>query len=445
MKWLLKKWILFHLSAFLMAFSLAFSSCYKGSNITLEQRPVIPYDPAKPVSVQGFSPESGGVSTQMLITGTNFGTDTSQIRVLVNGKQAPVISSDGTRILALVPSRAGTGEVKVLIGPSANRQEVIAPQTFTYYFRPTVGTLAGFKNANNQTAIIDGAINVAQFEQPYWLLLDQHKNIYLLEEYRALRFIDSARTYVKTLFRTGNGVGRPRTLAFNPTWDTLYLTNDQWDETGISTVVLTSASGFTRWNALIYNSTTNGGDAQPQTGDYFYNRYKQGQIFQWDRATRTSRELFRIGDNDWEFNIQFAPSGDFAYICVINRHYLLKATYNRQTRTLESPVHFVGQRSTAGYRDGVGTSALFREPHQGAFDENDNFYVCDRGNHCIRKITPDGVVTTFAGRPNQAGYTDGALRDAQFNWPMGIVYDKSAGTFYVADHDNARIRTITTE
>jgi DNA-binding beta-propeller fold protein YncE len=93
----------------------------------------------------------------------------------------------------------------------------------------------------------------------------------------------------------------------------------------------------------------------------------------------------------------------------------------------------------------VGTAAKFNEPHQGAFDEFDNFYVCDRMNHVIRKITPDGVVSTFAGRPNQYGYTDGALRDARFDRPHGIIYNKDIGTFYIADQKNRRIRVITTE
>jgi DNA-binding beta-propeller fold protein YncE len=66
-------------------------------------------------------------------------------------------------------------------------------------------------------------------------------------------------------------------------------------------------------------------------------------------------------------------------------------------------------------------------------------------NHCIRKITPEGVVSTFAGRPQKSGYSDGALRDAQFNNPRGIIYDQASGTFYVADQANRRIRTISTE
>jgi hypothetical protein len=405
----------------------------------------VPHDPSKPVTISRITPDSGGVSTQLMIYGVNFGNDTSLIKVYINGHLAPIIGTNGTAIYVLVPSKAGTGEVKVVIGTGASAKEVIAPVPFKYIFLPSVSTLAGFTDKDGKTAIVDGPIDKAQFEEPYWLCFDEHKNIYLLEEFRGLRFINAAKTEVTTKWRTGNGMDRPRTLAFNPTWDTLYITNDQGSWNGLSTAVGTKADNFTRWTSLIYSLQTNGGDVQPQTGDYFFNTYSTGAVFKWDRTAKVSRELFRIGDVSWEFNIQFAPSGDFAYIVVVNQHYILKANFNRQTGLLETPVHFVGGRRSAGHKDGVGTDARFDQPHQGAFDENDNFYVCDIFNHCIRKITPEGVVSTFAGRPRQYGYTDGALWDARFDRPRGIIYDRQTGTFYVADQKNRRIRIISTE
>lgn len=404
-----------------------------------------PYDPAQPVTIQKFTPDSGGVSTQMIIYGENFGTDTSQIKVFVNDKPAPVIGSTGTAIYALVPSRAGIGPVKIVVGTKGSSKEAVSTTNFNYIFKPAVSTLAGFTDKDGRTAIVDGPIKKAQFEEPYWLEFDQHKNIYLLEEYRGLRMIDSALTTVTTKFRTGNGWGRPRTISFNPTYDTMYLTNDagNWDE--LAAVIATKADNFSRWNALIFSKQCNGGDVQPQTGDFFYNSYSNGQVFKWNRTTRTSTELYRVGDNQWEFNIQFAPSGDFALMVSTNRHYVLKARFNRETRVLEQPVLFVGRINNAGHKDGVGADAMFNEPMQGAFDENDNFYLGDARNHCIRKITPEGVVSTFAGRPRQSGYSDGALRDAQFNLPRGIIYNRETGSFYIADQVNRRIRTITTE
>lgn len=403
------------------------------------------YDPSLPVEITSFSPDSGGVSTQMLIYGANFGTDTSLIKVFVNGKRAPFIGSTGTELYVMVPSRADTGYVSVVVGSDDQLKQVTSETEFNYIYKPSVSTLCGFTDKDGKTAIVDGPIEKAQFEEPYWLAFDQDKNIYLLEEGRGLRMIDKDLTTVTTKFRTGRGLDRPRTISFNPTFDQMYIANDQGSWEGISTVILTPETNFTEWTANVFSKQCNGGAANPITGDYFYNSYEQGYVYKWHPETSTSEQLFRIDDVRWEFNIQFAPSGDFAYIVVINQHYILKANFNWETGSLEAPTHFVGDRGSSGYVDGVGINAKFREPHQGAFDENDNFYICDRMNHCIRKITPEGIVSTFAGRGENYGYTDGVLSDAQFDRPHGIIYDKDDGTFYIADQKNRCIRVIRTE
>ncbi len=423
-----------------LAVILSFSHCTEDKEIVLPT-----YDPSLPVEISNFTPDSGGVSTQMLIYGSNFGTDTSLIKVFVNGTRAPLIGTTGSELYVMVPSRADTGYVSVEIGKGEVLKTVVSDKIFDYLYKPSVSTLAGFTDKDGKTAIVDGPIDIAQFEEPYWLAFDQEKNIYLLEEYRGLRMIDKDLTTVTTKFRTGRGLDRPRTISFSPDFKTMYVTNDQGSWDGIASVELTPQTNFTEWTATIFSKQCNGGATHPETGDYFYNSYEQGYVYKWLPETQTSQQLFRIDDVRWEFNIQFAPSGDFAYIVVINQHYILKSNFNRETGLLEAPTHFAGSRGGRGYADGVGTNARFAEPHQGAFDENNNFYVCDRVNHCIRKITPEGIVSTFAGRGENPGYTDGKLSDVQFDRPSGIIYDKDDGTFFIADQNNRCIRVIRTE
>ncbi len=62
----------------------------------------------------------------------------------------------------------------------------------------------------------------------------------------------------------------------------------------------------------------------------------------------------------------------------------------------------------------------------------------------VHQITPEGVVSTFAGRPGKYGYSDGPCATRSFDRPMGIIYDRETGTFYVADQKNRRIRIIST-
>jgi len=99
--------------------------------------------------------------------------------------------------------------------------------------------------------------------------------------------------------------------------------------------------------------------------------------------------------------------------------------------------------SLTGYADGTGTAASFRLPTGIDVDSAGTVYVGDRANNCIRKITPSGVVTTFTGTcSTTGGYADGTGTAALFSGPRGITVD-SAGTVYVADTSNNRIRKIT--
>jgi len=101
---------------------------------------------------------------------------------------------------------------------------------------------------------------------------------------------------------------------------------------------------------------------------------------------------------------------------------------------------FAGTGS-AGHAEGIGSTALFNSPYGVAVDSRGNVYVADNGNHRIRKITPAGVVSTFAGT-GSAGHADGTGTEAQFNLPYGVAVD-SSGNVYVGDLDNHRIRKIT--
>ena len=103
---------------------------------------------------------------------------------------------------------------------------------------------------------------------------------------------------------------------------------------------------------------------------------------------------------------------------------------------------FAGTAGAVGSADGAGAAASFHVPSGVATDSVGNIYVADLGNSTIRKVTPGGVVSTLAGSPRVAGIADGPGVAAGFNRPRGVATDK-AGNVYVADTDNATIRRIT--
>jgi len=94
--------------------------------------------------------------------------------------------------------------------------------------------------------------------------------------------------------------------------------------------------------------------------------------------------------------------------------------------------------SVEGLADGVGRAARFHTPSALAVDLLGNLFVADTGNHAIRRISRNGEVTTLAG-DGRPGDRDGAL--AQLRGPMGVAVD-AAGRVLVADTWNDRIRVV---
>jgi sugar lactone lactonase YvrE len=101
-----------------------------------------------------------------------------------------------------------------------------------------------------------------------------------------------------------------------------------------------------------------------------------------------------------------------------------------------------GSTGLQGTNDGIGSVARFNQPVSVAVDSANNVYVADEGGQTIRKITPGGAVTTFAGLGGQGGTNDGVGSAARFLNPQGVAVD-AAGKVYVSDSANHTIRMIT--
>ena len=96
---------------------------------------------------------------------------------------------------------------------------------------------------------------------------------------------------------------------------------------------------------------------------------------------------------------------------------------------------------------GEGISAVNAElnwPSDIAIDSEDNIYIADSFNHCIRKIDNNGIITTFAGIPGEQGSEGigGKPTEIKLDRPYGIAFD-SQDNLYIADTQNHRILIVT--
>ncbi len=149
----------------------------------------------------------------------------------------------------------------------------------------------------------------------------------------------------------------------------------------------------------------------------------------------------RDAEFSWSMRIAFDRSGNL-FVTDAHEFWILwpnntirKITPNRVVTT------FCGV-ADRGSRDGVGTEARFFWPRGVASDGAGTLFVADSYNNTIRKITPDGTVTTIAGKVRMPGYVDGKGSNARFNDPSALALDPS-GNLLVADTGNNVIRLVT--
>lgn len=123
--------------------------------------------------------------------------------------------------------------------------------------------------------------------------------------------------------------------------------------------------------------------------------------------------------------------------------------YNHRVRkiTPDGKISTVAGTGAAGFRGdgGPAASAQLNGMHGVAVDGADDLYIADAGNHRVRKVTADGQISTVAGTGGAGfGGDDGPAVSAQLNLPVGVVVD-STGTLYIADLRNHRVRKVTTD
>lgn len=320
-----------------------------------------------------------------------------------------------------------------------------------------VSTLAGGGTGDSA----NGAGTAAAFHNPFGVAVDAAGNVYVADfSSNMIRKID---TYgvVSTLA----GTGTPGAANSHFPSNDLYIGagglaldnvgNVYVADYGNNSIDIVSATGTVNLLAgyLIPGSANGTGEAASFDRPYGVALDTLGNILVADSGNNMIREISPLGavttfagsgqignQNNTSTNATFhGPSG----VAVGARGFVYVADAgNNMIRQITS---FGFVTTLAGYGlpgsvDGTGTSAYFNNPTGVAVDTAGNVYVADAGNNLIRKISPMGVVTTFAGSGGK-GSNNGTGTIASFNNPHGVALD-AAGNVYVADAGNNQIRKI---
>lgn len=345
-----------------------------------------------------ITPTSGTKGTIVTINGDGFGISTRSVSVFFNGKEAEVIDVKNTVITVKVPEFANTGNIKIIV----NNVEFIGPE-FTYLFSDiNVSLIAG----SGTVGLVNATGAVAQFNTPLRAAVDDFDNIFVTDYgNNIIRKITP--TGVVTNFAgsgaTGSEDGNGENASFNKPWG---ITIDSQNNLFV-----------TDYGNHIIRKITPTGAVTTVAG-------LAGTTGNIDGPRTAARFTFPSGIA--------IDSGDRLFIADSNNHKIRMIKPNNG-----EVVTFAG--TTSGNTDGT-SDAKFKRPFGIVIDSEDNLFVADTDNYRIRKITPNGVVTTFAG--SETGDIDGIGTEAKFSTIWGIAIDIHNNLF-IPDNGNNKIKTIT--
>jgi sugar lactone lactonase YvrE len=402
----------------LMVVLLVFNSCSDDDSSTA------------PPSINDFSPTEGIAGTTVTINGTNFSAVTSENIVKFNGTTANVTVASTTTLTVMVPIGATSGKIAIEV----NSQTTTSSGDFKVLAMPAITGFTPMEGIAGTTVTITG-INFSTVIS---------ENIVMFNGEVASITGATATTLTVTVPAGTTGkitvqVGTQKTASLD---DFIYK-----PLVTVSTLAGSGTTGFADGTGTAAQFDRPYGVALDANG----NVYVADGVNQRIRKITTGGAVSTLaGSGTAGFADGIGATAQFrnptgiavdasgnVYVGDVTNNRIRKITPNGVVSTLAGD-------GTSGLADGTGTAAKFSSPSGLTVDAAGNVYVCDRENNCIRKITPDGVVSTLAGdgAAGAFGYADGVGTAARFTLPRSITVDP-AGNLYVVDYGNHRIRKVT--
>jgi hypothetical protein len=449
-----KKAMLSKGSRLMWAFCLFYSvSCVKTEKTSTDDTP--PYNPGQAVVRESFTPIEGGMATQVILKGENLGNDPKAVKVYFNHKPAPVVGCGNGRVLAITPRQPGdTCVISLVIGNDSS----VFNQKYVYHTKRIVETIVGQKGT---TAIKTGTFGEATFTYPTYLTVDDEGNLFLAnQDPAAVLMISQQNRTVTQLLACPDKPNAPSTDITgkiivvpsdggNTYKDTYYEFDSEAQWAPRTRKILHPnandlANGMRNFDINLFKHSF----AICMLDSMVYLRSnRDGYLIKFNPKTRVGTAIDVDGDG---VNDQCNPLNSDTYLVFdpVNKSRLYCASTSQHCihyfdiLTGETGV-YAGKSGESGWKDGKKEEARFTQPRQMVLDNEGNLVIAEQGNHCIRQISPEGVVTTVVGIAGKSGEDDGDPDNAKFNAPWGLAIDRRDGSIYIADRSNKKIRKLT--
>lgn len=385
----------------------------------------VDYNPNIPVEVTTFMPDSGRIREKVIIKGSNFGSNKSNVRVFfkdeLTERKATVVGVDNNTIYCLAPRQnAGDNYIKVVV----NEKDITTSKTFHYTIAENVSTVAGSPAIKGK---IDGSLTDARFDYLQGVgALDNESMLVFHRDDPSVRYVsvpDNTVITVQNGFQAGKpAVNKSKTRVYatgqtQPHTIYMYTKDSGWSPSRIGQLG-TIVAGEVRALALddteqwLYFCDANG---------------KFGRFNIGNQELQILNEKVRDGSSSVSYLI-YSPVEDCFYWSAQAAYGIYKISKDGQTVTAFAG--FNGNAVLDGYLD----ECKFAQPNGMTVDEDGNIYVVEgHGGHVIRKISIiDGYVSTIAGIVNKGGNLDGNPKESIFNYPYDIAND-GQGNFWIVE------------
>lgn len=399
--------------------------------------PIFSYDL---VTVEAIEPSTARRGEVITIRGKFFGkTVEDNVVAFPNGDLGEVISVTEELLEVQVPIGAESGTLSVKVD-----DHTVSTPEFTYEYTVVITTLAG----SGQEGFADLQGKEAQFFAPTDVVVDQQNNVYVTDRAngRIRKVTPDGLVSTWAGGKSGNFDGTGPDAEFMLPWGIAIAEGGSFIIGDAGNHLIRRLAGQSASTIAGVKDGLSGNNDGPVDEARFHfsggvavgpgGIIAVGDLFNGRvRLIKDGVVTTLLTDIGWVDDLAFGPDGNI-YFGSKENHIIYKLTLNGVLTPLAGS-------GTPGHLNGVGTQAQLQTPYGIVFDKDGNIFFSERGAHRIRKITPDGTVSDYAGT-GEPGFTDGGPGEGKLNNPAGLAFDKD-GNLYIVETENHAVRKIILE